>query len=129
MHLAGVSVRRVEDITEAPWGTRVSSGTDGYRVFLCVADGQKEGKRGWSSCLRQLKERGLKGVQLVISDVCLGLKESAVDLLPPRRTRNAVWCISTASSSVMCPKPRSKHAQGHPPPRRACRRRRARPRT
>ena len=28
MYLAGVSVRRVEDITEALWGTRVSSGTD-----------------------------------------------------------------------------------------------------
>ena len=27
MYLAGVSVRRVEDITEALWGTRVSSGT------------------------------------------------------------------------------------------------------
>ncbi len=26
-YLAGVSVRRVEDITEALWGTRVSSGT------------------------------------------------------------------------------------------------------
>ena len=27
MYLAGVSVRRVEDITESLWGTRVSSGT------------------------------------------------------------------------------------------------------
>ena len=27
MYLAGVSVRRVEDITQALWGTRVSSGT------------------------------------------------------------------------------------------------------
>ena len=27
MHRAGVSVRRVEDITEALWGTRVSPGT------------------------------------------------------------------------------------------------------
>ena len=27
MYLAGVSVRRVEDITEALWGTRVSSST------------------------------------------------------------------------------------------------------
>jgi putative transposase len=27
MYLAGVSVRRVEDINEALWGTRVSSGT------------------------------------------------------------------------------------------------------
>ena len=31
MYLAGVSVRRVEDITEALWGTRVSSG-DGSRA-------------------------------------------------------------------------------------------------
>src|SRR3712207_7769046 len=28
MYLAGVSVRRVEDITEALWGTRISPGTD-----------------------------------------------------------------------------------------------------
>lgn len=27
IHLAGVSVRRVEDITKAPWGTWVSPGT------------------------------------------------------------------------------------------------------
>jgi transposase-like protein len=27
VYLAGVSVRRVEDITEALWGARVSSGT------------------------------------------------------------------------------------------------------
>ena len=27
MYLAGVSVRRVEDITQALWGTRVSPGT------------------------------------------------------------------------------------------------------
>jgi transposase-like protein len=27
MYLAGVSVRRVEDITEALWGTRVSAST------------------------------------------------------------------------------------------------------
>ena len=27
MYLAGISVRRVEDITEALWGTKVSAGT------------------------------------------------------------------------------------------------------
>ena len=27
MYPAGVSVRRVEDITEAPWGTKISPGT------------------------------------------------------------------------------------------------------
>ncbi len=30
MYLAGVSVRRVEDITEALWGTKVSAGTVSY---------------------------------------------------------------------------------------------------
>jgi transposase-like protein len=137
MYLAGVSVRRVEDITEALWGTRVSSGTvsklnqkvykhieawrnrpiegeypyvyldgvvlkrswagevrnvsvlvaigvgaDGYRRILGVAEGHKEDKSGWSSFLRHLKERGLAGVQLIISDACLGLKESIHDYYP-----------------------------------------------
>ena len=137
MYLAGVSVRRVEDITEALWGTRVSSGTvsklnqkvykhievwrnraiegeypyvyldgvvlkrswagevrnvsvlvaigvgaDGYRRILGVAEGHKEDKSGWSSFLRHLKERGLTGVQLIISDACLGLKESIHDYYP-----------------------------------------------
>ncbi len=137
MYLAGVSVRRVEDITEALWGTRVSPGTvsklnqkvykhieawrnrpiegeypyvyldgvvlkrswagevrnvsvlvaigvgaDGYRRILGVAEGHKEDKSGWSGFLRHLKERGLRGVQLVISDACLGLKESIHDYYP-----------------------------------------------
>lgn len=137
MYLAGVSVRRVEDITEALWGTRVSSGTvsklnqkvykhieawrnrpiegeypyvyldgvvlkrswagemrnvsvlvavgvgaDGYRRILGVAEGHKEDKSGWSGFLRHLKERGLRGVKLIISDACLGLKEAVGDYYP-----------------------------------------------
>ena len=137
MYLAGVSVRRVEDITEALWGTRVSPGTvsklnqkvykhieawrnraiegeypyvyldgivlkrswageiknvsvlvavgvgqDGYRRILGVAEGHKEDKAGWSGFLAHLKERGLKGVRLIISDACLGLVESVGDYYP-----------------------------------------------
>ncbi len=137
MYLAGVSVRRVEDITEALWGTRVSSGTvsklnkkvykhieawrnrpiegeypyvyldgivlkrswageiknvsvlvaigvgkDGYRRILGVTEGYKEDKSGWSSFLAHLKERGLRGAKLVISDACLGLVESVADYYP-----------------------------------------------
>jgi transposase-like protein len=37
MYLAGVSVRRVEDITQALWGTRVSAGTG--TQFLCSCGG------------------------------------------------------------------------------------------
>jgi len=137
MYLAGVSVRRVEDITEALWGSKVSPGTisnlnskiyktietwrmrpiegkhpyvyldgiclkrswggevknvsvlvafgvnkEGYREILGVAEGAKEDKAGWSNFLRYLKERGLKGVELFISDKCLGLVESLGDFYP-----------------------------------------------
>lgn len=131
MYLAGVSVRRIEDITEALWGNRVSPstvselnqkiygrietwrnrpiagehpyvyldgiclkrswggevrnisvlvaigvGSDGYRQVLGVCEGMKEDKEGWRNFLRHLKERGLRGVRLFISDKCLGLVES-----------------------------------------------------
>ena len=145
MYLAGVSVRRVEDITEALWGTRVSSGTvsrlnqkiyrhieawrnraiegefpylfldgvvlkrswagevrnvsvlvaigvgtDGHRQILGVAEGQKEDLEGWRGFLRHLKERGLAGVQLIISDACIGLVEAAVELFPEAQWQRCV---------------------------------------
>lgn len=137
MYLAGVSVRRVEDITEALWGTKVSSGTvsrlnskiydtiekwrmspiegehpyvyldgismkrswsgevknvsilvaigvnrEGYREILGVAEGAKEDKASWTAFLRYLKGRGLRGVELIISDKCLGLVESLGEFYP-----------------------------------------------
>jgi transposase-like protein len=137
MYLAGVSVRRVEDITEALWGTRVSPSTvselnqqlyeriekwrnepiegefayvaldgiwlkrswggevknvavlvavgvdqDGYRHVLGVCEGAKEDTESWRKFLRHLKERGLKGVQLVTSDKCLGLVEALGEFYP-----------------------------------------------
>lgn len=48
---------------------------DGYRQVLGVCEGTKEDKESWRAFLRHLKERGLKGVQLVTSDKCLGLVE------------------------------------------------------
>ena len=59
---------------------------DGYRQMLGVAEGAKEDQAGWSSFLRQLKERGLEGVRLIISDKCLGLVESAAECFP-----EALW--------------------------------------
>ena len=131
MYLAGVSTRRVEDITEALWGTRVSSTTvselnkkiygqieqwrqrpiegkhayvfldgiwlkrcwggevrniavlvavgvneEGYREVLGVMEGHKEDKESWVAFLRYLKERGMKGVRLIVSDKCVGLVEA-----------------------------------------------------
>ena len=137
MYLAGVSVRRVEDITEALWGQRVSPSTvsalnqkiyeqieawrnrpiegqhayvfldgiwlkrswggevkniavlvaigvreDGYREILGVVEGAKEDTASWRGFLRHLKQRGLKGVQLAVSDKCLGLVEALVEFYP-----------------------------------------------
>ena len=55
---------------------------DGYRHILGVHEGPKEDKVGWSTFLSHLKERGLKGVRLIISDACMGLLESAAQYYP-----------------------------------------------
>jgi hypothetical protein len=60
----------------------IGVGTDGFRTILDVAEGHKEDKSGWSGLLRHLKERGLKGVRVAISDACLGLKESQIETGP-----------------------------------------------
>ena len=160
MYLAGVSVRRVEDITEALWGTRVSSGTvsklnqkiythieawrnrpiegiypyvyldgivlkrtwagevrnvsvlvaigvglDGHRSILGVAEGAKEDRSGWGGFLKHLKERGLAGVQLIISDACVGLVESLAEYYPDARWQR---CAVHFYRNVFCHVPRSK---------------------
>lgn len=144
MYLAGVSVRRVEDITEALWGTRVSPSavsdlnkkvyerieewrnrpiegwhpyvyldgivlkrtwggevknvsvlvavgvnSEGFREVLGVAEGPKEDKSGWDKFLRHLKDRGLKGVRLIVSDKCMGLVDAAADHYPDADWQ---WC-------------------------------------
>jgi putative transposase len=156
MYLAGVSVRRVEDITEALWGTRVSPSTvsdlnkkiygtieawrtrpiegehpyvyldgivlkrswagevrnvsllvaigvndRGYREILGICEGAKEDKAGWSAFLKHLKERGLKGVLLITSDVPRAHRSSS-----RRRLGSAASCTGTATSSATSPRPR-----------------------
>ena len=131
MYLAGVSVRRVEDISEALWGTKVSPGTisnlnkkayehieewrsrplteeypyiyvdgiflkrcwggeytnisilvaigvtsDGFREIIGAAEGLKEDLESWKNFFVWLKERGLKGVRLVIGDKAMGMVEA-----------------------------------------------------
>jgi transposase-like protein len=145
MYLAGVSVRRVEDITEALWGTRVSPSTvselnkkiyvqieawrnrplegrypyvyldglwlkrswggevrnvsvlvaigvneQGYREVLAAAEGGKEDKASWTAFLRHLKERGLAGVKLFVSDKCLGLIENLAEFYGQARWQRCV---------------------------------------
>lgn len=63
---------------------------EGYRDVLGVAEGVKEDKAGWTSLLRHLKERGLKGVRLIVSDKCLGLVESLGDFFPEAKWQRCV---------------------------------------
>ena len=160
MYLAGVSMRRVEDITEALWGTRVSASAvsgmaqkvygqiegwrnrkiegshayvyldgiwlkrswggemrnvavliaigvdaEGYREVLGVAEGTKEDAESWRGFLRHLKERGLTGVRLFITDKCLGLVESLAEFYP-----EAAWqrCVVHWYRNVMTAAPPGK---------------------
>lgn len=48
----------------------------GFREILGICEGLKEDQQSWRSFFRHLKERGLTGVELVISDKCLGLVET-----------------------------------------------------
>lgn len=145
MYLAGVSLRRVEDITEALWGSSVSPSTisnmnkkiygnieswrnrpiegehpyvyldgiwlkknwggevenisvlvaigvdgRGFRQVLGVAEGCKEDRESWLNFLRHLKERGLTGVRLFISDKCLGLVEALGEVFPKSKWQRCV---------------------------------------
>jgi len=160
MYLAGVSVRRVEDITEALWGSRVSPGTvsnlnqklykrieqwrnspisgehpyvfldgiylkrswggevrnisvlvaigvnnEGFREILGVCEGGKEDLSSWRKFLRHLKERGLTGVRLFVSDKCIGLIDAFGECYP-----EALWqrCTVHFYRNVFTAVPRGK---------------------
>jgi putative transposase len=55
----------------------ISVNAEGYRQILGVVEGAKEDKAGWSSFLAHLKGRGVRGVELIVSDACMRLVESA----------------------------------------------------
>ena len=58
------------------------AGRDGYRRIPGSCEGYQEDKAGWSGCLSQFKQRGLRGVRWVISDACPGLVESVSEYYP-----------------------------------------------
>ena len=62
----------------------------GYREILAVSEGAKEDKASWTGFLRELKERGLKGVELIVSDKCLGLVENLGEFYPEAKWQRCV---------------------------------------
>lgn len=63
--------RTVEDVSAL---VAYAVGPDGYRHLLAVTLGAEESEASWSQLLQQLVDRGLSGVQLIISDEHAGLK-------------------------------------------------------
>ena len=146
MYLAGVSVRRVEDITEALWGSRVSPSTVsdlnqkiykrieqwrdrplrdryvyvyldglwlkrfwggevenvsilvaigvnefGFREVIGAAEGMTEDKESWKSFLQDLYRRGVRDIDLVISDKAKGLLEARPEVYPKAKWQRCVF--------------------------------------
>lgn len=57
-------------------------GSDGHRKLLAITIGSEESEESWSELLKQLLDRGLTGVRLVIADDHRGLANAVRRLLP-----------------------------------------------
>ena len=68
----------------------IAVNSEGYREIIGVAEGAKEDKAGWSSFLNHLKSRVLHGVDLLISDKCMGPVESVAEFFPTARWQRCV---------------------------------------
>ena len=58
---------------------------EGYREILGTAEGMKEDRESGKDFFVWLKERGLKGIRLIIGDKCLGMLESIPEVFPDAR--------------------------------------------
>jgi len=81
---------RAEEVRNISLLVAIGVNSEGYREILGICEGAKEDKAGWSSFLKHLKERGLAGVQLIISDACIGLSESAAEFFPDARWQRCI---------------------------------------
>jgi putative transposase len=78
----------------------VAVNTDGRREVLGMAVGPSEAEPFWTSFLRSLTARGLRGVKLVISDAHEGLKAAAKKVLRATWQRCRVHFMRNALANV-----------------------------
>jgi putative transposase len=74
----------------------VAVNTDGTREVLGMAIGPSEAEPFWTSFLRSLTRRSLRGVKLVISDAHLGIKAAVAKVLKSTWQRCRVHFLRTA---------------------------------
>jgi transposase-like protein len=84
VYLDGIVLKRswAGEVSNVSVLVAIGVSREGYRKILGICEGAKEDKAGWSNFLHHLKERGLKGVRLFITDACMGLIESLGDFYP-----------------------------------------------
>ena len=84
VYLDGIVLKRswAGEVRNVSLLVAIAVNAEGYREILGICEGAKEDKAGWSAFLKHLKERGLTGVRLIVSDACMGLAESAAEFFP-----------------------------------------------
>ena len=84
---------------DARWARRVENvsalvaygiGTDGKRQLLGISIGAQESEESWSELLRQLIDRGLSGVRLVVADEHAGLAAAVRKHLPDAERQRCI---------------------------------------
>lgn len=92
MHVDGIYLKR-------NWGgeyenvailVAIAVNKDGYREVLGAAEGMKEDKESWKEFFQWLRNRGLKGIKLIVGDKCLGMLEAAGEIFPESRYQRCV---------------------------------------
>jgi len=95
-----VKVRQAGRIVSVAVIIAVAVNTDGRREVLGLEVGPSEAEPFWTSFLRSLTRRGLRGVKLVISDSHEGLKKAAAKVLTATWQRCRVHFMRNALAHV-----------------------------
>jgi putative transposase len=95
-----VKVRQAGRIVSVAVIIAVAVNTDGRREVLGLEVGPSEAEPFWTSFLRSLTRRGLRGVKLVISDSHEGLKNAAAKVLSSTWQRCRVHFMRNALAHV-----------------------------
>jgi putative transposase len=69
-------------------------GPQGYRELLGITIGAQESEESWAELLRQLVERGLHGVRLVIADQHAGLRAAVRKILPEAQQQRCTFHLT-----------------------------------
>jgi transposase-like protein len=105
-----LKVRRQKAVRSTTAMLAVGITEDGQREILGLEMGFSETEEGWRRFIRQLKERGLSGVELATSDAHEGLKQALQEAFP-----GLIWqrCQSHFRRNVLDQTPASYRDQMH----------------